>query len=119
MTFAVNHLVAWKNIRSSNSMIERVFHTMKNEYKYILYAADFEELNALLEQTINAYMDRPHSQLGIYTPREVMLRRSGWFDEKSALKDGAEKRLKMNRNSGCTNCSCSDTSLCLKESSQE
>ena len=37
VTFAVNHLVAWKNIRSSNSMIERVFHTMKNEYKYILY----------------------------------------------------------------------------------
>ena len=60
--FAVNHLVAWKNIRSSNSMIERVFHTMKNEYKYILFAADFEELNALLAQTINAYMDRPHSQ---------------------------------------------------------
>ena len=119
VTFAVNHLVAWKNIRASNSMIERVFHTMKNEYKYILYAADFEELNALLEQTINAYMDRPHSQLGIYTPREVMLRRSGWFDEKSALKDGAEKRLNINRNSGCTNCSCSDTSSCLKESSQE
>ena len=47
------------------------------------------------------------------------MRRSGWFDEKSALKDGAEKRLKMNRNSGCTNCSCSDRSSCLKESSQE
>ena len=119
VTFAVNNLVAWKNIRSSNSMIERVFHTMKNEYKYILYAADFEELNALLEQTINAYMDRPHSQLGIYSPREVMMKQSGWFDEKSALKDGADKRLKMNRNSGCTNCSCSDTSSCLKESSQK
>lgn len=115
--FAVNHLVAWKNIRSSNSMIERVFHTMKNEYKYILFAADFEELNALLAQTINAYMDRPHSQLGIYTPREVMMKRSGWFDERSALKEGAEKRLKLNRNSSCTNCSCSDTTSCLKERS--
>lgn len=35
--------------------------------------------------TINAYMHRPHSQLGIYSPREVMMKRSGWFDEKSAL----------------------------------
>jgi len=119
VTFAINHLVAWKNIRSSNSMIERVFHTMKNEYKYILFAADFDELKALLEQTINAYMNRPHSQLGIYSPREVMMKRSGWFDEKSALKDGAQKRLNLNRNSGCTNCSCSDKSSCLKESGQE
>jgi putative transposase len=115
IVFAVNHLVAWKNIRSSNSMIERVFHTMKNEYKYILYSSDFTELKAILEQTINAYMDRPHSQLGIYSPREVMLRRSGWFDEKSALKDGAMKRLHSNRNNGCKNCSCSDKSSCLKE----
>jgi transposase InsO family protein len=113
--FTFNHLVAWKNIRSSNSMIERVFHTMKNEYKQILFADDFDELNALLAKTIDAYMDRPHSKLGIYTPREVMMKRRGWFDEKAALNEGAKNRLELHRNSGCKNCSCQDKSNCLKE----
>lgn len=115
VVFSISHLVAWKNIRSSNSMIERVFHTMKNEYKYILYAEDATELNALLMQTIDAYMDRPHSQLGIYTPREVVMKRDGWFDERRALKDGAEKRLRTNQNSRCINCSCKGMSSCLRE----
>ncbi|MEY2963315.1 MAG: hypothetical protein RL754_576 [Bacteroidota bacterium] len=113
--YTFTQLVAWKDIRSSNSMIERVFHTMKNEYKYILQAANYQELKELLHDTIEKYMDRPHSRLGIYTPREVIMKNDNWFDLPDTLKKAAEDRLRVNQNSPCKNCACSNKEDCSKK----
>lgn len=96
-------------IESQNvSLIERVFHTIKNEYKKVLQARNRKHLHSILDRVIEAYMDRPHSAHGIYTPREVITRKTGWFDLRMALKLSAAIRLESNRNTKCKNCKCDD-----------
>jgi hypothetical protein len=102
--FKVTHLVAQKNGIPSNSMIERVFHTLKNEYKRVVNAQDKGHLIKVVSEVINAYMDRPHSAHGVYSPREVLMKTSGWFDKKAVLYSSAKARLEANKNATCSNC---------------
>lgn len=106
------HWVAGKNGHPSNSMIERVFHTLKNEYKRVLEAQNITHLKAVVHEVIEAYMDRPHSAHGVYSPREVLMNQTGWFDQKTTLELAYKKRLMSNRKASCKNCqNCS----CLSE----
>ncbi len=102
--FKVTHLVAQKNGIPSNSMIERVFHTLKNEYKRVVNAQDKGHLIKVVTEVIQAYMDRPHSAHGVYSPREVLMKTSGWFDKKAVLYSSAKARLEANKNAKCSNC---------------
>ena len=69
MYFRVTHWVAGKSVMASNSMIERVFHTLKNEFGSVHIARDGLQLKQILSSTIDAYMNRPHSAHGIYAFR--------------------------------------------------
>ncbi|MDA0686931.1 MAG: DDE-type integrase/transposase/recombinase [Bacteroidetes bacterium] len=110
--FNVVHWVAGKNGHPSNSMIERVFHTLKNEYKRVLEAQNSTHLKTVVHEVIEAYMDRPHSAHGVYSPREVLMNQTGWFDQKTTLELAYKKRLMSNRKASCKNCqNCS----CLSE----
>ena len=60
-------------------MIERVFHTLKNEFGSVHVARDGLQLERILSSTIEAYMNRPHSAHGIYTPLEVLEGRDNWL----------------------------------------
>ena len=111
----ITHWIAGKNIKSTNALIERVFHTLKNEYGSVHSAASKEQLLEILTKTIKGYMDRPHSQLGIYTPAEVLQNKQGWFDVKKALAYGFEHRLKINRNAICKKCTCDAPIRCLNK----
>jgi hypothetical protein len=57
-------------------------------------------------------MDRPHSELDIYSPREVIMGKKGWFDKRKALDESAKLRYIQNKESMCKACSCSSPDLC-------
>lgn len=102
----IRHLIARKDIRESNSMIERVFKTMKGEFPKLLNAEDHIDLKIRTKEVIDAYNRRPHCEHLIYTPWEVLHGEDGWLDLRSQLQLGYEKRLKANRNCSCNQCNC-------------
>ena len=108
----VTHWVAGKSILASNSMIERVFHTLKNEFGSVHVAQDGAQLREIVRSTIEAYMNRPHSRLGIYTPQEVMDGKTNWFDAKAVLKTAKMRRMQRTTEARCKNCKCSVENRC-------
>jgi len=103
---------AGKSVMASNSMIERVFHTLKNEFGSVHVARDGVQLEQILTSTIDAYMNRPHSAHGIYTPLEVLEGRDNWLDVKKVIADAKKERIEANKVARCENCSCSVEERC-------
>ncbi|REK50749.1 MAG: hypothetical protein DWQ49_15255 [Bacteroidetes bacterium] len=99
----------------SNSMIERVFHTLKNEFGSVHIAKDGLQLEQILSSTIEAYMNRPHSAHGIYTPLEVLEGRDNWLDVKKVIADAKKERVAANKVARCENCSCSVEERCTED----
>lgn len=112
MYFKVTHWIAGKSVMASNSMIERVFHTLKNEFGSVHVARDGLQLEQILSSTIDAYMNRPHSAHGIYTPLEVLEGRDNWLDVKKVIADAKKERVEANKVARCENCSCSVEERC-------
>ena len=88
-------------------LTERVFHTLKNESGSVHVARDGLQLEQILSSTIDAYMNRPHSAHGIYTPLEVLEGRDNWLDVKKVIADAKKERVEANKVARCENCSCS------------
>lgn len=119
MYFKVTHWVVGKSVMASNSMIERVFHTLKNEFGSLHVAQDGLQLEQILNRTIEAYMNRPHSAHGIYTPLEVLEGRDNWLDVKKVISDGKKARVESNKVARCENCSCTTVEPCRDDVSQK
>ena len=51
MYFKVTHWIAGKSVMASNFMIERVFHTLKNEFGSVHIAKDGLQLKQILSST--------------------------------------------------------------------
>lgn len=102
----IKHLIAMKDIHYTNSMIERVFKTIKGEFDKIFQAENYEELTHALESIINDYNNRPRSEHVIYTPAEVLQGNNNWMDLKETLAESIKKRLATNQTCSCTKCEC-------------
>jgi hypothetical protein len=70
----------------------------------VAIAQDMGHLINVVYEVIQAYMDRPHSAHGVYSPSEVLLKTSGWFDKKAVLYSSAKARQEANKNAKCSNC---------------
>ncbi|MDP1727201.1 MAG: DDE-type integrase/transposase/recombinase [Bacteroidota bacterium] len=104
----VDHLVALKTIKQSNSMIERFFRIMKSNYLYFNTPFAHEELVLALEKIIYEYNYlRPHYALNHLTPAEVF---SGikMPDLSKDFKAAKAIRFKKNKNCDCTICICDE-----------
>jgi len=102
----MQHIIARKDIKESNSMIERIFRTMKSEFPKMLNAEDHIDLKLRTKEVVESYNQRPHCEHIIYTPMEVLRGQDGWLDLKNHLRVGYEKRIKTNRNCACNQCDC-------------
>jgi len=101
----LTHLIAKRDIRQSNSMIERFFLTIKSESLHGRRIMNFHHLKAILAIEIDEYNNRPHVAHKLYTPAEV---HAGdmHFDFEEAKSKARARRLQCNRENTCANCSC-------------
>ena len=67
----LNKLIAQKDIRFSNSMVEAVNKCMKYDFLFRHQLLDFEHTQRFLEIAVEQYNNRPHSALYGFTPQEV------------------------------------------------
>mgnify|MGYP003966097885 FL=1 len=100
----IDHKIALKGIRQSNSMIERFFKLMKYDYLYLKHAETPKLLVHQLKRMIIEYnYIRPHYALGLLTPDE---RYRGLPDPDltSRMKKAYQKRFCMNKKCDCIKC---------------
>ena len=67
----LNRLIAQKDIRFSNSMVEAVNKCIKYDFLFCQQLLDFEHTQRFLETAVEQYNNRPHSALFGFTPYEV------------------------------------------------
>ena len=60
----VVHQIALKDIRYSNSMIERFFRTMKYDYPHLIRNCTFYEIRKNLDRLINEYGEEVQNYKG-------------------------------------------------------
>ncbi|MDR2145602.1 MAG: integrase core domain-containing protein, partial [Tannerella sp.] len=101
----INRLVAQKDIRFSNSMIEAVNKRMKYDFLFRCELSDIEHTRRFLEKAVEQYNDRPHSALFGLTPREVF---HGARPDKNLFRAQKEQskilRKAENKALSCHNC---------------
>ncbi|MBT3424054.1 MAG: transposase [Bacteroidetes bacterium] len=103
----ISHKIALKDIRYSNSMIERFFRIMKSDYLYIQHAENPGILIKQLKSLIIEYnFIRPHYSLGYLTPDEKF-RGLPQPDLSERIKKAREKRYLKNKTCNCMKCTCS------------
>ncbi|HCS19910.1 MAG TPA: hypothetical protein DIW47_05005, partial [Bacteroidetes bacterium] len=102
----INHQIALRHIRQSNSMIERFFRIMKSQYLYRENPANYPDLYQRLEFTFNEYNGlRPHYSLQHQTPNEAY---AGALarDFREQYSRAQNQRFKKNKNCPCRVCTC-------------
>ena len=67
----IRRLVAQKDIRFSNSMVEAVNKRMKYDFLFRNQLLDLEHTQRFLETAVVQYNNRPHTGLHGFTPHEV------------------------------------------------
>lgn len=101
----LTHLIAKRDIRQSNSMIERFFLTIKSESLHGRRIMNHFHLKAILAVEIPEYNNRPHVAHKLYTPEEVHAGNLN-FDFEEAKSKARALRLQCNRENICPNCTC-------------
>ncbi|MFA6261465.1 MAG: DDE-type integrase/transposase/recombinase [Bacteroidia bacterium] len=102
----VKHFRSLKDIRQSNSMIERFFRSLKYNYLFVDIPQNYEELCVALKSIVHDYNHiRPHHANKHLTPDEAY-RGLKLPDLELRLKNAQLKRLKRNKNCPCTVCDC-------------
>ena len=99
------HDVAKRDIRHSNSMVERLFLTLKSETLHGQRLVNHDHLVQIAATAIAEYNARPHSAHLLYSPDEVQAGDTH-FDFPAAKARAFKARLECNRNSPCTRCTC-------------
>jgi len=101
----INRMVAQKDIRFSNSMIEAVNKRMKYDFLFRNQLLDFDHTRRFLETAVEQYNNRPHSALFGLTPHEVF---HGAKPDKNLFKNQKEQakmlRKAENKALSCDNC---------------
>jgi len=101
----LNRLVAQKDIRFSNSMVEAVNKRMKYDFLFRAQLLDFEHTKRFLETAVAQYNNRPHSALHGFTPYEVF---NGAKPDKTLFKNQIEQakvlRKIENKALSCDSC---------------
>jgi transposase InsO family protein len=99
----LNRLVAQKDIRFSNSMIEAVNKRIKYDFLFRHQLLDFEHTERFLETAVEQYNNRPHSALFGLTPYEVFHGRApdknlfrNQMEQAKILRKAENKRLSCN-----------------------
>ncbi|MDI1234684.1 MAG: DDE-type integrase/transposase/recombinase [bacterium] len=104
----IEHKIALKTIRQSNSMIERFFRIMKSNYLYFNVPYSHQELCLALEKIIHEYnFLRPHYALNHLTPAECFDGKQ-FPDISKRIKRARKQRFKKNKNCNCTLCICDE-----------
>lgn len=102
----INHFRSLKDIKQSNSMIERFFRTLKYSYLYIDIPQNHNDLCKVLADIIHDYnFIRPHHSLNHLTPDEAY-RGVELVDVNERNKRAMKLRIKNNKNCNCTVCTC-------------
>lgn len=102
----IDHTVAKRDIIQSNSMIERVFYSLK--YTQRLRGVELHDLKgavAFMDWFVSDYNNRPHSVHKLFSPNEVYAG-TDRFDYMSVLKKGMSNRRMVNAQCACTKCIC-------------
>ncbi len=102
----IQKLVALKDIKYSNSMIERANRTLKYRYIFPQEPKDRKHLELILRYFINDYNNiKPHGALGGLTPDEAC--RGLEIDEQhrtKQLEHARKERLRYNKENKCDLC---------------
>ena len=104
----ITRTIAGIEIDFSNSMVESLFHRIKNRHLYFVALKNLETLQRETDFIINEFNDHvPHSALGGATPLQVAS--GSWSDEQIiSLKESTQKarkqRIQTNRNLYCKVC---------------
>ncbi len=105
----INKLIAQKEIRFSNSMIEAVNKRMKYDFLFRNQLLDFEHTQRFLETAVEQYNNRPHSALFGLTPNEVF---HGAKPDRNFFSEQKEQakilRKTENKSLACSNCAFSN-----------
>jgi putative transposase len=102
----IKHAVAMSDILQSNSMIERVFYTLKYTQRLRgIEIRSIEDAVEFMDWFFDDYNSRPHSVHGLFSPNEVY-DGIGSFDYAGVLKKGMAKRKMVNAQCACTKCIC-------------
>jgi len=100
----MNKLVAQKDIKFSNSMIEAVNKTIKYDFLFTKELIDFEHTKSYLEIAVNQYNNKPYHPLHGLTPKEVF---EGQIPDKDLFKSelliAKKQRIVENRKNLCEN----------------
>jgi len=101
----LTRLVAQKDIRFSNSIVEAVNKRMKYGFLFRAELLDFEHTERFLETAVKQYNNRPHSALHGFTPEEVF---HGAIPDKTLFKNRIEQakilRKAENKALSCDSC---------------
>ena len=102
----IQHFIAMRDLMKSNSMIERVFKTLKYEFNITRNPLSFRHLENLLDEVINTYnYEMPQGTYDYRTPDEVQ---SGMppIDLSWKRQDVQKARKERNRKQSCSLCNC-------------
>lgn len=103
---SIKHFRSLKDIKQSNSMIERFFRILKYSYLYNDIPKNHIDLCKMLTVIINDYnFIRPHHSLNHLTPDEAY-RGVVLVDVNERIKKAMKMRIKKNKNCDCTVCTC-------------
>jgi transposase InsO family protein len=102
---SVKHTVAKRDVKQSNSMIERLFHLIKKDYLNRQAIKNLSELKVVIEDVFDEYNNRPHYIHKYYSPKEVH-KQSLHFNANKLLNKANTSRIKLNQNCPCTKCTC-------------
>ena len=102
----IQHFIAFKDIMKSNSMIERVFKSLKYEFDLLDIPLPIKYLQSHLEQSICTYnYEMPQGTFDYRTPDEVY-RGIPTIDLRWKKDDVRITRKNLNRSKRCSSCNC-------------
>ncbi len=100
---SITHSIALKDIQQSNSMMEAFYRTTKYVSLYNQKIEDYAQLLKAFQNWINEYHTlKPHYNLGIYTPLQILQGADKNQKFKQRMTDAAIQRREINKNVNCT-----------------
>lgn len=100
---SIRHVIALRDIRQSNSMMEAFFHITKYRCLYLQKIRDYPHLLKVFQDWIAEYhFTKPHYALGIYTPAEVLAGADKHEKYNERMKEAGKVRRSFNKNANCS-----------------
>jgi putative transposase len=101
-TSNINHTIALRDIKQSNSMMEAFYRTSKYNYLYLKQILNGTQLKLEFQNWIQEYnFEKPHYALGIYSPSEVLNGADLSISHRASFLEAAIKRREINKNFNC------------------